>query len=109
MHNDSDTPYAEQRSTDPLRFAPPPGCWVLWHGPHAERAIDLARQNGRPVSAVPGLPQRPAGLPPPSGERTGAWLLESGGRRFYVEGEVHNRYVSCHLCHLPDSGQPGTA
>lgn len=101
MHDDGQSS-TNSRITDPLRTAPPPGRWVLLHGPHASAVLDLARAGGKPAMDPPGLPPLPEGFPPPTGESLGSFLLESAGRRFYLRGEVQNTYVSCFLCHLPD-------
>ena len=104
MHDDNSQSSTNSRIADPLRGAPPPGRWVLLHGPLASAVLDLARGEGRPGAPPVDLPEMPAGFPPPGGESLGVFLLENAGRRFFLKGEVHNGYVSCFLCHLPAAG-----
>jgi hypothetical protein len=103
MHDEGQSS-TNSRITDPLRGAPPPGRWVLLHGPLASAVLDLGRNEGRAGAPPADLPAIPDGFPPPGGESLGAFLLEKEGRRFFMKGEVHNHYVSCFLCHLPASG-----
>src|SRR5437764_1282178 len=104
MHDDSSQGRNDGRIADPLRGAPPPGRWVLLHGPLASAVLDLARGEGRAASPPADLPPLPSGFPPHAGESLGAFLLEQADRRFFLRGEVHNGYVSCFLYRLPDAG-----
>ena len=99
MHDDSN-PRTEGRIKDPFRGAPPPGRWVLWHGPLAQAVLELARAGGRASAAPAELPPLPVGFPKPAGESLGSFLIEQGERRFFLSGEVQSSYVSCYLVGL---------
>jgi hypothetical protein len=103
MHDDGSAGgLAEGRISDPLRHAPEKGRWVLWHGPQAQRTVELCRQKGSPLSAPIPLPPLPKGFPPPLGETVGEWLLAADGRRFYVRAETQSSFVSCLVLQLPE-------
>lgn len=102
MHDDGFQPSSEGRIGDPLRHAPPPGRWVLWHGPLACAVLELARERGAPAPPLPDLPPFPDGFPPPAGDSLGTFVLEKEGRRYLVRAESCNHYVSCYLLQLPE-------
>ncbi|MCS6914615.1 MAG: hypothetical protein RMK29_03270 [Myxococcales bacterium] len=102
MHDDGFQPRSEGHISDPLRHAPPPGQWVLWHGPLARAVLELARTRGTPAPPGAELPPLPPGFPPPAGESLGTFVLQQQGRRYLIQAESCHQYVSCYLLHLPE-------
>ena len=111
---------------DPLRGAPPPGRWVLWHGPQAQAVVDLAHRIGqvlplpsredlgpilrqcRPWPQVElALPPLPGHYPDPCSLLEGAWLLLE---RYLVISNAHEGGRSCYLVEIMQADreqQPG--
>lgn len=93
---------AEVLKSDPLRFAPPPGRWTLWHGPQARALVELAQAQGEPARQVPAnAPPLPPGFPTPTEPPHGVWLLPRGELRYLIRSESRGGYLSCYLCALP--------
>lgn len=80
---------------DPLKGAPPPGSWVLWHGPKAQGVIELARKSGRPLT-MDRVPPLPSDYHPPCNP-TRAWCVEYNGRHYVAMEDVHDGFRGCYL------------
>lgn len=102
MHDidDDHKPRTLKASTDPLRGAPPPGLWAIWHGPQAQAALRVAAELGRPATAAERDVTVPADLSQPQEAGAPAWVLEQGERRWLLRRDAIGDYVSAYLLGL---------
>ncbi len=106
MHDTDPTDAAPARLraiTDPLKGAPPPGVWVLWHGPQAQALLQHALLRGRPATQADhdAAPPRPADLAAPVDLAPVAYLTwTEDGRRWLVQADHNGPYVSAYVCGL---------
>lgn len=93
---------ALRAAADPLRGAPPPGTWAVWHGPKAEAVIKLATAEGRPAEpAERAAVQLPADLSQPLERDAPAWVVEQDSRRWLVRQDDGGAgYVSAYVLGL---------
>lgn len=102
MHDldDDDKPARTlRRAADPLRGAPPPGRWVIWHGPQALALLRLCEETGRAATAEErAAVVLPDGFPPPIEVGGPAWVVEVEGRSWLVRRDDGGQgYVSCYV------------
>lgn len=94
-----DKPQSLRGALDPLRGVPPPGRWVLWHGPQALAVLRLAEEQGREATTEErAAVQLPEGMPPPLEEFAPAWVLETEAGRWLVRRDDGGAgYVSAYV------------
>lgn len=108
MHLPDDALPRRGPALDPLRGAPPPGMWVLWHGDKARAVLDACRALGR--LALPeeraGL-RLPEGFPAPLQREAQAWVLEAEAGRWLIrEDSSGDGYVSAYVVGLAPESAP---
>lgn len=102
MHLPDNPSPQQRRALDPLRWAPAPGQWVLWHGDKARALLDACRALGR--LALPeerAAVRLPDGFPAPLQRDAQAWVLERDAGRWLVrEDDGGEGYVAAYVVGL---------